>query len=99
MRRKPEVRLTKRARDDLFDIFLFGYQQFGERQAERYAAGLEHAFSLLAANPRMGREAKSVGPGIRRHEHGSHVVFYEETSEGVLILAVLHARSLLKISL
>jgi toxin ParE1/3/4 len=52
-----EYALTKQAEADLFDIFLFGYEQFGARQAEIYAAELGHTFQLLADNPRMGREA------------------------------------------
>jgi toxin ParE1/3/4 len=46
-----EYVLTRRAEADLFDIFLFGYEQFGSRQAEIYAAELEHAFQLLADIP------------------------------------------------
>lgn len=91
--------LTKRARDDLFDIFLFGYEQFGEKQAEAYAAGLEHVFQLLAENPRMGRKAEAIAAGVRRHEHQSHVILYEETSSGVLILAVVHGSSVRRLSL
>jgi plasmid stabilization system protein ParE len=55
-----EYALTRRAEADLFDIFLFGYEQFGVRQAEIYAAELEHTFQLLADNPRMGREAAAI---------------------------------------
>jgi plasmid stabilization system protein ParE len=29
-----EYTLTKRAEADLFDVFLFGYEQFGSKQAE-----------------------------------------------------------------
>lgn len=92
-------RLTQRARNDLFDIFVYGYDRFGARQAEIYAAGLEHAFELLAANPRMGREAKSLGPGVRRHEHASHIILYEEAASEILILALVHSRSVLRLSL
>jgi toxin ParE1/3/4 len=46
-----EYALTKRTEVDLFDIFLFGYEQFGARQAEIHAAELEHTFQLLADNP------------------------------------------------
>ena len=46
-----EYALTKRAEADLFHIFLFGYGQFGARQAETYATELEHTFQLLADNP------------------------------------------------
>lgn len=63
-------------------------------QAARYRDSLEDCFALLAANPRMGRPAHRIAPGVRRHEHGSHVIFYRRDADGVLILAVVHARSL-----
>jgi toxin ParE1/3/4 len=94
-----EYALTKRAEDDLFHIFLFGYEQFGARQAETYATELEHTFQLLADNPRMGREAETIAPGVRRHEHGSHVILYEISSDGVLILALVHASSVKRLTL
>jgi toxin ParE1/3/4 len=94
-----EYALTKRADADLYDIFLFGYQQFGERQAEAYAAELERAFQLLANNPRMGRRAESIARGVRRHEHRSHVILYEIAPGGVLILAVVHVSSIKRLSL
>ena len=91
--------LTKRAEADLFDVFLFGYEQFGEKQAETYAAELEHVFQLLADNPRMGREAEIVGQGVRRHEHASHVILYEIVPGGVLILAIVHSGSVKRLAL
>lgn len=91
--------LTRRARDDLFDIFVYGYDRFGEQQAEIYAADLEHVFELLVANPQMGREAKSIGPSVRRHEHASHIILYEEAPPGILILAIVHSRSVLRLAL
>jgi toxin ParE1/3/4 len=91
--------LTKRARDDLFDIFLFGYEKFGERQAEAYAADLEHVFQLLAENPRLGRNADVIVAGVRRYEHQSHILLYQEMPSGVLILAVVHKSSVRRLSL
>ena len=91
--------LTKRAEADLFDIFLFGYEQFGARQSEIYAAELEQTFQLLADNPRMGREAETIAPGVRRHEHRSHVILYEISAYGVLILALVHSSSVKRLTL
>lgn len=91
--------LTKRAEADLFDIAVHGYRQFGARQAEAYAAGLEHAFQLLANNPGMGRKADVIRPGVHRHEHTSHVILYEVVAGGVLILAVIHSCSLRRLAL
>ena len=95
----PEYRLTQRADSDLLDIFIFGIEQFGERQAKAYQAALEHSFALLAENPRMGREAKAVADGVHRHENGSHVVLYEQADFGVLILAVIHSSSIKRLKI
>lgn len=92
-------RLTERAEADVFDIFLFGFEQFGRMQASRYRDELAACFQLLAENPRMGRPAESIAPGVRRHEHGSHVILYEIADDGVLILAVVHGRSVRRLKL
>jgi toxin ParE1/3/4 len=87
-------RLTARADNELLDIYLYGIEQFGLRQAERYKLSLDECFSMLAGHPRMGRISPTVRPGIRRHEHGSHVILYQEETDHVLIVAVLHSRNL-----
>lgn len=92
-------RLTRRAEQDLYDIFLYGYERFGIAQADRYASDMEVCFQLLADNPRLGRETKAIAPGVRRHEHGAHVILYEESGTGVLILAVLHKKSVIRLPL
>ncbi|KPF68830.1 plasmid stabilization protein [Bosea sp. AAP35] len=91
--------LTKRAEADLYDLALFGYERFGEAQAEAYLAELDHVFKLLAGQPRMGRQAETIAPGVRRHDHGSHVILYEEAPSGVRILAIVHASSVRRLSL
>ncbi|HEY5796322.1 MAG TPA: type II toxin-antitoxin system RelE/ParE family toxin [Bosea sp. (in: a-proteobacteria)] len=91
--------LTKRAEADLYDIALFGYERFGENQTQAYLAELERVFALLARHPRMGRMAETIAPGVRRHEHRSHIILYEEAPVGVQILAVVHASSVRRLSL
>lgn len=85
--------LTERAEDDLFGLFLDGIEMFGLIQARRYKDELEHCFQLIASRPQMGRLAPSIGEGVRRNEHRSHIILYEETKGTVLILALVPARS------
>jgi toxin ParE1/3/4 len=73
----PKYRPTQRADSDLLDIFIFGIEQFGPRQAMACQAELAHSFALLSENPRMGREANTIADGVRRQESGSHVILYE----------------------
>ena len=56
-------------------------------------------FTLLAEHPRLGRLASSIRTGVRRHEHGSQVIVYGETLDGILILAVVHASSVKRLEL
>lgn len=97
--RVGSYQLTGRADADILDVFLYGLTEFGMAQAERYQGILEHTFQLLADNPRMGRAAEVIGAGVRRHECGAHVILYEEATDGVLILAVVHSRSVRRLSL
>ena len=90
----PTVELSARASADLLGIYLQGIRLFGPLQADRYLDGLESCLALLAANPRMGRAAEGLGAGLRRHEHGSHVIFYEAAGSGAFIVAILHERQL-----
>lgn len=84
-------RISVRASEELLSTYLSGIELFGVNQAGRYLDELHAVFDLLAANPRMGRPAPRAGPDVRRHEHQSHVVFYKEMADGVLILGVVHA--------
>ena len=92
-------RLTQRAEAEIMDIFLEGIEQFGVQQARRYKDEMAHCFQLLADTPHMGRPASAIGEGVHRHEHKSHVILYEPTDDGVLILAVVHGRSVLRLKL
>jgi len=92
-------RLSNRADSDLFDIFVYGIDAFGEAQALIYQNDLDWVFRLLAENPRLGRLAPLVGPDIRRHEHASHVILYEEDEKGVVILAVVHSRNIRRLAI
>ena len=87
-------RLSRQARRDLFEILKFGYERFGIAQGDAYAEDLRKVFDLIADTPRIGRRAERLGPTIRRHEHGPHVILYEETSYGVHVVAVVHSSRL-----
>lgn len=91
--------LTNRAENDLVEIFIFGIEQFGENQAQLYSIELENCFDLIAQNPQIGRLARALGDGVRRHEHKSHVIIYEISDFGILILAIVHKANIKRLKL
>ncbi len=87
-----DYRLASRARTDLAEIADYTIETFGIEQARRYRDELEACFRNLAENPRSGRSAERLAPGLRRWEHRSLVVFYVEDERGVLVVRILHRR-------
>jgi toxin ParE1/3/4 len=71
-------------------IVRFTVEKWGPEQAVKYAQSLQNCFQTLADNPEMGRECNGISPGMRRHEHGKHVVFYLPQPSRMLIVRVLH---------
>ena len=87
-----EYRLSQRAAADLDGIAEYTIHRFGLKQARRYRDDLENCFLNLAKYPSMGQRVEQLARGLRRFEHGSHLIFYKTLGEGVLIVRVLHYR-------
>ena len=87
-----DYRLSRRAAADLEAIADYTIEQFGIAQARHYRDSLRLCFARLSENPRMGRRAEQLLPGLRRFEHRSHVVFYTRSKNEIFIVRILHAR-------
>lgn len=83
-------RLSNAAEQDIADIYLYSYWQFGETKAEHYHQSLLEHFESLAQNPAMGRDFSFIKAHIRRPNCVSHAVYYRAMGENVLIFRVLH---------
>jgi len=89
----PSYRKTRRADEDLQEIYRYTRRMWGRAQAELYIRGLEQRFRALADNPLTSIVREDLRPeGLRSVVHGSHVVFYQPQPDGVLIVRVLHGR-------
>jgi toxin ParE1/3/4 len=83
---------TRRADQDIVEIYMRGAAEFGVDQAERYHEGLVAAFSRLAESPHMARERTEFNPPVRLHPYRAHMIVYVERNDGILIVRVLHGR-------
>ena len=83
-------RLSNRAFADIVDIGKYTIERFGIEQARRYRDRLEDALQMLADNPKRGRPAEHIAPGLKRSNYQSHAVFYRLEARGILIVRVLH---------
>ena len=90
------LRFSQRAESDLLSIGNFTLRTWGKAQTMRYLTELEGCCQTLFDNPALGRICDYIRPGLRRVEHGSHVVFYRQQRDGVLISRILRQRMLPK---
>ncbi len=89
------VRLTREADSRLDDIFDWTFDRFGPQQAERYRARLQAAFDRLAEGTLRGRSALAefgewMPEWLLFVRVERHVVLFVETTEEVVVVAVLH---------
>jgi toxin ParE1/3/4 len=88
-------RLRESAEQDLFEIGLKSREIAGESQMRRYLSKLDHAFHILAEAPELGQQCEHIQKGYRRLPHGSHVIFYRVTPDGIVdVIRILHERML-----
>jgi toxin ParE1/3/4 len=87
-------RFSRRAEDDLLAIGEYTLRTWGKTQAFLYLRDIEEFCRKLSVNPELGRSCDHIRPGLRRMEHGKHVVFYRISAGGILISRILHQRML-----
>ncbi len=84
------VQYSAGAERDVMSIADYTRNRWSEDQAIRYLDDLEACCEKLATFPELGRACDDVRPGLRRMEHGKHVIFYRQQTEGILVTRILH---------
>ncbi len=84
-----QIRLTDRARLDLYEIWEH-IAEGSPARARRQLDRLDASFETLAAMPGMGRAQAHRRPDLRSWPVGSYLVFYRPLEDGIEIARVLH---------
>jgi len=82
--------LSNQADSDLGEIYRYSHRTFGEARADAYFLSLASCLRTLAETPRLGRDARLKVPGLLRHEHAQHVIFYQIEEAGIFVVRILH---------
>jgi len=89
-----QLYLSTRAETDLLNIGSYTLDTWNAEQAARYLGEIRKCCARLAENPRLGRLSEGLHPGLRRMEQGSHVIFYRQIPDGILVSRILHRNML-----
>ena len=86
------LELSREADEDLRRIYLVGAAQFGVEVADRYAARLIDALSLIADFPHIARVRDNLSGEVRAYPVLSHIIIYKVMDEVVLVARIRHGR-------
>jgi toxin ParE1/3/4 len=87
----PKFELTKKAVEDLGDIWNYTYENWSENQADIYYQLFIESFKEIAGNPGIGKNYSGIVDSLRGFKVGRHIVFFREIADQkVQIIRILH---------
>mgnify|MGYP003583067828 CR=1 FL=1 len=89
--------LTNKAVEDLTDIWNYTFDEWSEKQADKYYLLLLDSCQEIAENPSLGRKYDSVAAKLLGYKSNQHILFYHIISSNEIeIVRILHGRMDLK---
>ncbi len=86
-----KVILRQEAIDDLNDIWAYTFEEWSEKQADKYYATLEFACVQIGENPELGKKYDGISNSLFGLKTGKHIIFYHIISEvAIEIIRILH---------
>jgi toxin ParE1/3/4 len=82
-----KYRLTDEAKEDLRRIY--GYEEFGEEQADEYFYSFFEAFLKIAESPLIYQSVGNIRLGYSCCPHRSDVIYYRINKSTIEILAII----------
>ena len=85
--------ILNRAVDDLADIWNYTYDEWSEKQADKYYELLLEGCNELANNPSLGKLYSEISNSLMGYKWGEHIIFYIAIArDEIEIVRVLHGR-------
>jgi toxin ParE1/3/4 len=81
--------LSLEAGSDLNRLYEYGVLTFGPNQADEYYDSLIFQFQEIANYPTRYSAVDEIRKGYRRSLHGSHSIYYQLESGGIVIVRIL----------
>jgi len=78
---------------DLNSIWTYTYDEWSEKQADKYYASLEFACLQIGENPELGKEYEEIKSNLLGLRTGKHIIFYQVVNDQEIeIIRILHER-------
>lgn len=91
-------RVSRVARRDLMEIFVYWAERASIGVADRIIERITARFKLLAEHPMAGKSAGHIAAKVRCFPVGKYLIYYRKTRQSLEILHILHSARNQKIS-
>ena len=83
--------LTKKAVEDLTEIWNYTFDTWSEQQADVYYKLLIKACSVVAKNPKLGKYYNEIYPNLMGKKASKHIIFYlVQENKSIEVVRILH---------
>lgn len=89
-----KYKISQKASQDIENIWLYTFENWSIKQADRYYDLIINEIEYIAENPKSGKDYNTVRKGYFRSRIKSHFIFYKinRKNEEVEIIRILHQR-------
>lgn len=84
------LQLTKRALQDIQDIYNYSVSKWGNKVADEYLDKMEETLSLLESYPNLLATKPQISKHFLTYQSGSHWLVCDKTDQDVFALTVQH---------
>lgn len=85
--------LTRKAEEDIREIWNYTAEEWDKEQAENYLSGLEDKIIRASETPEaIARDRTEIEDGYMSFLYESHVVFFKRKLDQIEVIRVLHQR-------
>ncbi|MFY7665622.1 type II toxin-antitoxin system RelE/ParE family toxin [Flavobacterium sp.] len=86
-----KVVLRQEAINDLNEIWVYTYDEWSEKQADKYYSALEFACTQIGKNPELGKKYDRISKNLLGLRTGKHIIFYQVISnDSIEVVRILH---------
>ncbi|MEE9364945.1 MAG: type II toxin-antitoxin system RelE/ParE family toxin [Cellulophaga sp.] len=82
--------LSKKADDDIEELFDDGVYKFGKAQSIKYLEELNLMFIFLSENPEVGKTRDEIKIKLVSFPYSSHIIFYRIFKTHIRIVRILY---------
>lgn len=88
-----KYKLSREAKNNLEKIWLYTYETWSIKQADRFFNLIMDEIEYLTENPNSGKDYSEIRKGYFRSKVKSHFIFYRINLKEIEIIRILHQQT------